>query len=452
MAKKRANGEGNIRKRKDGRWEGRYTAGYDEKTGKRLIKNVLGKTQAEVKEKLAKAVAEAESVDVRRADEYTLGTWLQTWYELYAKPHLRFSTAEYYRRGIELHIVPRIGDIPLKKLTGRDLQWLYKDLQEHGRLREAQKGKQPGLSDSTIRGIHTMLHNALDRAVKERLIVRNPADDCIPPKIPKHEMKILPPEQIKSYLTAADQRGVLPMFYLELISGLRKGELVALQWSDLDIENKTISVSKQAGRNNAGEPDITRPKTENSIRKISIPQDAVDLLIAEHKKHPSNPWMFPSPKTGEMYHPDSVVNIHKKILKDAGLEHLRFHDLRHPYVKYTTKIFSLRLMDFQAQAYNSFERLPPPMPISISSIVCSGSFLFLEKSFPGTFTHASKFAAVFFIAWNNADRTRSGYDFLFTWKASLKNVIIFKAKPSIFIDLSSVFLRNIVFICPPALK
>ena len=356
MAKKRANGEGNIRKRKDGRWEGRYTAGYDEKTGKRLIKNVLGKTQAEVKEKLAKAVAEAESVDVRRADEYTLGTWLQTWYELYAKPHLRFSTAEYYRRGIELHITPRIGDIPLKKLTGRDLQWLYKDLQEHGRLREAQKGKQPGLSDSTIRGIHTMLHNALDRAVKERLIVRNPADDCVPPKIPKHEMKILPPEQIKSYLTAADQRGVLPMFYLELISGLRKGELVALQWSDLDIENKTISVSKQAGRNNAGEPDITHPKTENSIRKISIPQDAVDLLVAEHQKHPSNPWMFPSPKTGEMYHPDSVVNIHKKILKDAGLEHLRFHDLRHPYVKHTTKIFSLRLMDFQAQAYPDARR------------------------------------------------------------------------------------------------
>ena len=90
-----------------------------------------------------------------------------------------------------------------------------------------------------------MLHNALDRAVKERLILRNPADDCIPPKIPKHEMRILPPEQIKSYLTAADQRGVLPMFYLELISGLRKGELVALQWADLDIENKTIFVSKQ---------------------------------------------------------------------------------------------------------------------------------------------------------------------------------------------------------------
>ena len=264
MAKKRANGEGNIRKRKDGRWEGRYTAGYDEKTGKRLIKNVLGKTQAEVKEELAKAVAEAETVDVRRADEYTIGTWLQTWYELYAKPHLRFSTAEYYRRGIELHITPRIGDIPLKKLTGRDLQWLYKDLQEHGRLREAQKNKQPGLSDSTIRGIHTMLHNALDRAVKERLILRNPADDCIPPKIPKHEMKILPPEQIKAYLLAADQRGVLPMFYLELISGLRKGELVALQWSDLDIETRRFpSVSR---------PDATTQASRTSrARKQKTP-------------------------------------------------------------------------------------------------------------------------------------------------------------------------------------
>ena len=82
MAKKRANGEGNIRKRKDGRWEGRYTAGYDEKTGKRIIKSVLGKTQAEVKEKLARAITEEETLYTRRLDEYTLGTWLQTWYEL----------------------------------------------------------------------------------------------------------------------------------------------------------------------------------------------------------------------------------------------------------------------------------------------------------------------------------------------------------------------------------
>lgn len=331
MAKKRANGEGNIRKRSDGRWEGRYTAGYDPKTGKRLIKNVLGKTQAEVKLKLARALEESRELDIVRADEYTVAEWLRLWYELYAKPNIRPTTADSYRRGIEQHVIPRIGSIRLNKLTGRELQKLYKDLQENGRLREVQKEKDPGLSNSTVRGIHMMLHNALDRAVKERLILHNPTEDCIIPKLEKKEMKILRPEDMRAYLAAAEKRGVLPMFYLELISGVRKGELVALLWDDLDIERRTISVSKQALSRPGGEIVVSRPKTENSIRVISIPQEAVDLLVAEHAKHPDNPYMFPSPKTGGMYYPDSVVNLHKKILKDAELEHIRFHDLRHTF-------------------------------------------------------------------------------------------------------------------------
>ena len=146
------------------------------------------------------------------------------------------------------------------------------------------------------------------------------------------------------------------MFYLELVTGLRKGEITALLWSDLDARNNTISVSKQSVNKPNGELTLSRPKTETSVRKINIPQEAVDLLMAEHGKHPENPYMFPSPVTGEMYYPDSVVNLHKKILKDAGLPHIRFHDLRHPYVKHTTKIFSLRLMDFQAQAYPDARR------------------------------------------------------------------------------------------------
>ena len=176
-----------------------------------------------------------------------------------------------------------------------------------------------------------MLHLALDRAVKERLILRNPAEDCIVPKLEKQEMKILPPEDMKAYLNAAEKHGVLAMFYLELVTGIRKGELTALLWSDLNIERRTISVCKQAGWNGEGELEIRRPKTENSIREISIPQTAVDLLIEEHSKHPNNPYLFPSPKTGGMYHPDSIVNLHKKILKDAGLPHIRFHDLRHTF-------------------------------------------------------------------------------------------------------------------------
>ena len=90
------------------------------------------------------------------------------------------------------------------------------------------------------------------------------------------------------------------------------------------------------------------------------------------------------------------------------------------------------------------------MPISISSIACNGSFLVLEKSFPGTFTHVSKFAAVLFIARNNAARIRSKCDFLFTRKASLKNIVIFKAKPSIFTDLSSGFHKKYYFYISPS--
>ena len=331
MAKKRANGEGNIRKRADGRWEGRYTAGYHPETGKRIIKNVLGKTQAECKAKLSAAMEAARGIDVSRADEYTVATWLRSWYEIYAKPNIRISTANRYQLMVEQYTIPRIGNIKLTKLTAHDLQKLYKELMENGRIDRKSGHGNPGLSSTTVRSLHLMLHSALERAVKEKLILTNPTENCIIPKIEKQEMKILHPDHISSYLNAAERRNALPMFYLELVSGLRKGELVALQWSDLDEANCTISVSKQASWDTAHQLILSRPKTGNSIREVSIPQDAVELLKQEHAKHPDNPWMFPSGRTGEMYHPDSVVTLHKRILKDAGLEHIRFHDLRHTF-------------------------------------------------------------------------------------------------------------------------
>ena len=154
---------------------------------------------------------------------------------------------------------------------------MYNDLLDHGRERVSQKDKNPGLSGTYVHGVHVMLHNCLNRAVKERLIVRNPADDVIVPKIDKKEMKILPPEQVKAYLKAASVRGVLPLFYLELTSGLRKGEIAALLWSDLDAENCTLSVTKQLVSTRDGELKITQPKTATSVRLISLPQETVEL-------------------------------------------------------------------------------------------------------------------------------------------------------------------------------
>ena len=225
-----------------------------------------------------------------------MATWLRTWYKLYAKPNVRTATANRYQLIIEVYTIPRIDSIKLKKLTTRHLQKLYKELLESGRIHPG-KGQSARLS-TTVRSAHLMLHAALERAVKERLISRNPTVDCIAPKPRKIETQILPPEDIHAYLEAAKARDLLPMFYLELVSGLRKGELVALRWDDLDIQNKTISVSKQYVRNPDGSLELTRPKTENSVRLVSIPQTAVDLLIQEHGKHPDSPYMFPSPFTG----------------------------------------------------------------------------------------------------------------------------------------------------------
>ena len=134
MAKRRANGEGNLRKRKDGRWEGRYTAGRDPETGRAIYKNVLGKTQAEAKAKLKQAIEEAKGLDTAKVGRYTVGQWMEVWFEHYAKIKVRPSSHQTYRGYIDNHIKPNIGKIPLEKLTSLELQKFYKKLLEKGRV------------------------------------------------------------------------------------------------------------------------------------------------------------------------------------------------------------------------------------------------------------------------------------------------------------------------------
>ena len=331
MAKRRASGEGSIRKRSDGRWEGRYVAGHTEE-GKPIRKSVLGRTQAEVREKMKKAIEESKSIDVAKAEEYTVASWATTWYELYSKPNIRESTQERYWNHIRYHIIPEIGQIKLTKLTSRDVQRMYNNVKDHGRVSKGPWDKRPKtLTASYIISLHRMFKMCLERAVTEQLILRNPCNNVVLPKNDKKEIKILKPEHIKAYLAEAEKHGVLPMFFLELCSGLRKGELVALLWSDLDVERKTISISKQAVRVKGGGVKTSTPKTATSIRVESVPQEAVDLLLKEHEKHPDNIYMFPSPVTGEMYYPDAVARLHTRMLQDLGLEHTRFHALRHTF-------------------------------------------------------------------------------------------------------------------------
>ena len=330
MPKRRANGEGNIRKRKDGRWEGRYTVGHDPETGKAIIKNVLGKTQTEVKEKLKKAIEENVGIDYRRAKTYTVGSWLEVWIENYAKIKLRPSTFKTSQGFLKNHIKPQIGSIPLADLTSLDLQRFYKHLLDGGRVDRIEAKKKPkGLAPKTVRNIHQIISSALKLANEQRLIAHNPADGCALPKAERKEMQTLPVEQLTSFLREAKDSGVFALYYIGLTTGLRRCELLGLKWSDIDLEKGDLRVQRQIGRIDG--KIIEMPlKTKNAYRTLPLSTDAISVLKMQKCKVGNSEWVFPSPTGGPMS-PDSVLHMLQRVLKRAGLPRIRFHDLRHTF-------------------------------------------------------------------------------------------------------------------------
>ena len=330
MAKKRANGEGSIRKRKDGRWEGRYTAGHDPETGKAIYKNVLGRSQAEVKEKLKQAIEETQALDVTKAGKYTVGEWMEVWFQDYAKIKVRPSSHQTYQGYIQNHIRPNIGDIPLEKLTSLDLQKFYKKLLAQGRVdRVEAKGQPKGLSAKTVRNIHQILSSGLKLAQEQRLILTNPAEGCALPRVEHQEMKTLTTVQLASFFREARESGVFELYYLELATGLRRGELLGLKWEDIDLERGDLRVRRQVSRIN-GEVVEAPLKTKNAYRTLPLAEDTVSVLKEQRRKVGNSPWVFPSPNGGPIS-PDSVLHMLHRVLKRAGLPKVRFHDLRHTF-------------------------------------------------------------------------------------------------------------------------
>ena len=329
MAKKRANGDGSIRKRKDGRWEGRYVVGHDPITGKMISRNVLGKTQAQVKEKLRTAIENSKRLDYTQTGKYTVGQWMDEWFEAYAKVKVRPSSHQTYKGYIENHIKPNIGDIPIEKLTSLQLQKFYRLLLTEGRVPRIESEKQPkGLSAKTVRNINQVISSAMDMAVRHKLILTNPTEGCELPKVEHREMKTLPAERLGAFLREAKESGVYELYYLDLATGLRRGELLGLKWEDIDLQNGIIHVRRQVARVD-GEVKEMPLKTKNSYRNISISQDAVAMLT-EMEAHRSSDYVFPS-STGGPISPDGVNNMLHRVLKRAGLPSIRFHDLRHTF-------------------------------------------------------------------------------------------------------------------------
>ena len=355
MAKRRPSGDGMVRRRDDGRWEGRIVIGHKE-NGEPLFRHVYAKTQKALLDKLHQNIECYRDVELTEDSRMTLSQWLDRWLTEYKAGTVRPGTLEGYRRYIEYYIKPQLGDKQISLLSQQDIQRMYRRLKTEGRIHEhPEMGHQ--LSDSMVRHIHSTLHAALKDAVQAHVIPRNPTEGTTAPKPNYKPKRILTRAELDDFLTVVEQDEVWRDFFqTELMTGLRRGEICGLQWSDFDEEGGTLKVCRTLHSQRKGEYTVGETKTNQGMRTIILPHSVVDIL-RRRKADAISQWIFPDPvKPEDPVDPNAAYRRMKTLLQRAGLPSIRFHDLRHPYVKHTTKIFSLRLMDFQAQAYPDAQR------------------------------------------------------------------------------------------------
>ena len=322
--RKRKQGEGTLRLRKDGRWEGRVVIGYDDK-GKPKTKSVLAHTKSECVEKLEMLKEECGRTAEKLKPDMPFGEWIDFWYKYFSSPKLRPTTQATYENRIYGHIIPSVGKIPLSKLTQNDLQQFYAKLKRTGRKVNVEL-KGTGVSDRMVRSCHALCRSSLEKAVEEGLITRNPSIGCkLPPK-KNGEMKVLTQTEIVRLLNQAYDEGYYEMFLLELTTGMRRGEILGLKWRDLNLETGELNIKRQLTTKG-----ISVPKTKSSIRTVLLPPDMLDLL-REMKKTAKYDWIFPSPvKEGEPRNPTAITKRFRIMLERAHCKHVRFHDLRHTF-------------------------------------------------------------------------------------------------------------------------
>ena len=250
----------------------------------------------------------------------TLREYIIFWQETYDKSQSRPTTYAAHHYVFKNHILPGLGDIPLSELTSEMVEDFLEERRRFGNHRPGSSG----LGEETMRHIHRLLQQCIDQAIRDGLLTENPAKAFRYRKSTTVKANIMTPLEMEDYLDAAERLGYLPMFMLALTTGLRQSELIALKWSDLDIESRTLTIAENRAV-------VRRELVEcgSQTRSIRLTPEVVDLLIMEHSKHPSSPLMFMHPATQRPYSPQMVRRMHNEIIKEAGLDHIRFTDLRH---------------------------------------------------------------------------------------------------------------------------
>jgi integrase len=233
MMGRRGNGEGSISRRKDGRWEAKYTAHTADGPKRRAL---YGKTRKEAADKLAKALADHASGYTFDTENMTVGEYLDRWLNDSDRGSVRTSTYERHEQIVRLHLKPALGRVKLSKLTPSHVQGLYRDKLDSG------------LSPATVQKIHAVLHKGLNQALKWNMIPRNVADAVKAPRPDPKEMHPLSPDEARKLIEATRGDKLEALYILAVHTGLRQGELLALKWEDVDLNEEVIRIRGCADR------------------------------------------------------------------------------------------------------------------------------------------------------------------------------------------------------------
>ena len=267
--------------------------------GDSIFRYISAPTQKELSAKLRQLTEAYKGVDLTEESNMSLSVWLGKWLDEYMAVTIRPSTLNGYRRSLELHVKPYLGNKTLSKITAVDLRSLYRSLQETGRV-HPRDGQSPGLSARTVHGIHTTLHHALKTAMEQNLIPSNPAAEVDPPKFIGAPMKVLTEAQLDTFMTAIEKDEFWhDFFYTAVTTGLRRGEICALRWEDFDAKQETLHVRRTLHKEK-GKPLTTGgTKTYAGTRKIILPPSTAEIL-RKRQSQICSPWIFYDPFRPEL--------------------------------------------------------------------------------------------------------------------------------------------------------
>ena len=330
MAKRRPSGDGMVRKRADGRWEGRIVVDH-KNNGNPIYRYVLAKTQAELTQKLHDKIEMYRDANLSEDCNMTLGEWLDKWISEFMIFTVREGTLSVYKSLIENQIKPYIGNRPLSTLTTNEIQKFYNAMKKNGRVHQNRNGSNE-LADSMVRKIHMLLHESLDMAIRQRLVVNNPTNGTTIPKNNYQAKQILNDEQLEKFMEVIKtDKQWHDFFYTELTTGLRRGEICGLRWEDFDEQNGKLKIRRSVGRIKNGVLPIGETKTETGMREILLPPSTTELL-AKRKENAVGDWIFHNfCRPEEPLNSQSAYTHLKVLLKKAELPLIRFHDLRHTF-------------------------------------------------------------------------------------------------------------------------